>query len=88
MNIIGLGQAGCNIAEKFTKFPQYKVFQIDVGKEGTRCYNVKKQSGPEDYESNTPSLKKMFSKTKGETLFIIGGSGQISAMSLSSIERT
>ena len=33
MNIIGLGKAGCAIAEKFNKYPQYKTFQIDVGAE-------------------------------------------------------
>ncbi len=87
MNIIGLGKAGCAIAEKFSEYPEYKIFQIDVDKQGTRCYNVKRQSGPEEYEANTPSFKKMFSKTKGETLFVIGGSGDISAMSLRIIEQ-
>ena len=87
MNIIGLGKAGCAIAEKFGEYPEYKIFQIDVDKQGTRCYNVKRQNGPEEYEANTPSFKKMFSKTKGETLFVIGGSGDISAMSLRIMEQ-
>jgi len=87
MNIIGLGKAGCAIAEKFNQYPQYKVFQIDVGKEGARCYNVKEQAGPEEYEKNTPSFKRLFSKTSGETLFILGGSGNISAMCLRIMEQ-
>ena len=27
--IIGLGKAGCAIADKFDQYPQYKVFKID-----------------------------------------------------------
>ena len=87
MNIIGLGKAGCAIAEKFGEYPQYKIFQIDVDKQGTRCYNVKRRKGPEEYEANTPSLKKFFGNIQGATTFIIGGSGDISAMSLRIMEQ-
>ena len=31
--VIGLGAAGCNIADQFAKHPQYKVYKIDVGLE-------------------------------------------------------
>ena len=87
MNIIGLGKAGCAIAEKFGEHSQYKIFQIDVDKQGTRCYNVKRRKGPEEYEANTPSLKKFFGNIQGATTFIIGGSGDISAMSLRIMEQ-
>ena len=87
MNIIGLGKAGCNIADAFAKYPQYKIYKIDVGVEGKKCYDVKKQSGPEEYERNTPSLKTFFSGLKGESLFVVGGSGDISAMSLRIVEQ-
>ena len=29
MNIIGLGKAGCKIAELFKQYPQYTVFKFD-----------------------------------------------------------
>ena len=87
MNVIGLGKAGCAIAEKFGQHSQYKIFQIDVDKEGTRCYNVTRQRGPEEYEAKAPSLKKFFGKIQGDTTFIIGGSGDISAMSLRIMEQ-
>ena len=29
--IIGLGKAGCNIADKFSQYPQYTTYKIDVG---------------------------------------------------------
>ena len=101
MNVIGLGKAGCAIAEKFGEYPQYKIFQIDVGLEndfdfvksyedsnaGKKTYNVKKQPGPEEYEANVPSLKTFFGDITSETFFVIGGSGDISAMSLRIIEQ-
>ena len=30
MNIIGLGQAGCNIADAMAQYPQYNIYKIDV----------------------------------------------------------
>jgi len=87
MNIIGLGQAGCNIADMLSEYPQYKIYKIDVGIEGTRCYDVKRQKGPEEYEKNVPSMKTFFRGIKGETLFIVGGSGYISAMCLRIMEQ-
>ena len=83
MNVIGLGQAGCNIADMlFGVSHSIKLYKIDVGIEGTRCYDVKRQKGPEEYEKNVPSMKTFFRGIKGETLFIVGGSGHISAMCL------
>jgi hypothetical protein len=87
MNVIGLGQAGCNIADMLSAYPQYKTYKIDVGIEGTRCYDVKRQKGPEEYEKNVPSMKTFFRGIKGETLFIVGGSGHISAMCLRVMEQ-
>ena len=87
MNIIGLGKAGCAIADRFSEYSQYKIFKIDVDIEGPSCYNIKYQRGPEEYESNAPSLKKFFKGIEGETIFVIGGSGDISAMSLAALEQ-
>jgi len=87
MNVIGLGQAGCNVAEMLSNHPQYKVYKIDVGQEGKRCYNVEFLTGPEEYEKNTPSMKALFRGIKGETLFVIGGSGHISGMCLRIMEQ-
>ena len=30
MNVIGLGNAGCSIADSFAQYPQYKIFKINV----------------------------------------------------------
>ena len=29
--IVGLGNAGCNIVDKFAQFPQYLTYKLDVG---------------------------------------------------------
>ena len=87
MNVIGLGKAGCNIADTFAKYPQYNIYKIDVGLKGDNCFSVKKQKGPEEYEKNSPSFKAFFKSLKGESLFVVGGSGDISAMSLRIMEQ-
>ena len=87
MNIIGLGKAGCAIADRFSEYPQYNVFKIDVDIEGPLCYNMKYQKGPEEYESNVPSLKTFFEDAKGQTVLVLGGSGDISAISLRIMEQ-
>lgn len=89
MNIIGLGSAGCNIADEFEKYPQYKIFKIDVDIQGDNCYNVVSGlESAEDYENyDFPKIKTFFKKLKkDESMFILGGSGKISCASLRILE--
>ena len=89
MNIIGLGSAGCNIADEFEKYPQYKIFKIDVDIQGDNCYNVVNGlKSAEDYENyDFPKIKTFFKKLKkDESMFILGGSGKISCASLRILE--
>ena len=58
MNIIGLGNAGCQIAKSFEKYGQYKVFCIDVEDKGyTTFLHVEEQNSHEDYEKKYKKLK-------------------------------
>jgi hypothetical protein len=88
MNIIGLGKAGCNIAEQFERYTQYKVYKIDAGlKKSKNVYGLKKQKSPEAYEKAFPNLKNTFFKgLSGETLFITS-CGFISGASLRLLEQ-
>jgi len=88
MNIIGLGQAGCNIAEYFKQYPQYKVLKIDVGlKNSENEYALDQQNTPEIYENKFPNLKQTFLKgTSGQTLFITS-CGFISGAALRLLEQ-
>lgn len=85
--IIGLGSAGCKIADEFKKYPQYSVYKIDVGLKGENCFDFPKQSSPELYEKNCPNLRAFFNTVSDDVLFIFGGGGQISGASLKILEQ-
>tara|TARA_R100000995_G_C3453746_1_gene109479 strand:- start:80 stop:916 length:837 start_codon:yes stop_codon:yes gene_type:complete len=89
MNIIGLGNAGCAIADKFAQYPQYNIYKIDVGLKGNKkdgVFAVNKQQGPEEYEKNCPSFKNFLKNVTGEVYLFVAGSGNISSCSLRLLE--
>jgi len=86
--IIGLGKAGCAIAERFAQYPQYEVYKIDVGLKRTpRTYGLKNVSTPEEQEASLGSLKRFFKGIEGDVLFVVGGSGTVSGASLRILEQ-
>ena len=87
MNVIGLGKAGCAIADKFGEYAQYKTYKIDTELEGKRAHKIKQQDSPEAYESSFTSMKTFFRGIKGKSLLVIGGSGHVSAISLRLIQQ-
>ena len=88
--VIGLGRAGCNIAERFVKHPQYEVYCIDTEeRKGKNFFLMKSQKSIEQYEKKTPSFKKFFSKIikkRKDVLFIVAGGGDISGSALRILE--
>ena len=83
--IVGLGKAGCAIADKFSKYPQYKIFKIDsegLDKDEKRSHLLKRRSHPEQYEDDAPQLKTFFRYTTDDILFVVSGSGVISGATL------
>jgi len=86
MNIVGLGQAGCQIAKSFENYEQYKVFCIDVENKGYPTFlSVEAQKSHEDYEKKYKKLN--LNKCKGETTLILSGSGKISGCVLRLLEQ-
>jgi hypothetical protein len=89
--IIGLGQAGCKIAEKLSEHSEYKVLQIDAGgvekdKKLKNTLTVKKQTAPEFYEAaGSPRLKAFLKDVEGESLFITS-CGLVSGLTLRVLE--
>ena len=82
MNVIGLGNTGCNIAREFENYPQYNVYYIDTEpRQSKNSYLMSKYDHPEKYEANCPDLTHFLPK-QGEMLFILGGSGDITGASL------
>lgn len=87
--VIGLGEAGCNIADQFARYSQYKIYKIDCGLEGLRqegVYNMPWQDSPERYEEKCPDMTNFFKDVSKDVLFVVGGSGNISGAALSILQ--
>jgi len=86
--VIGLGQAGCKIAEQFAKYPQYDVYRIDSEKrQGNKFKHIKECDSHEEYENKCPSFKRFFKNVKPPYLFILSGAGSISGAALRIMEQ-
>jgi len=87
--IIGLGQAGCNIADHFSQYPQYNIIKIDTKlKKAKNTFNLKYHSNPEHYEKKLPVrlIKHLHQTVQSHTLFITS-CGMVSGASLSILEK-
>jgi len=81
MNIVGLGNAGCQIAKNFEQYGQYKTFCIDTENKDYKNYvSIKPQTRHEEYEKNYKRLA--LAKCKGDTIFIMSGVGDVSGAAL------
>ncbi len=76
MLIVGLGQAGCNIAKLFKSHEQYDVELLDEDK------GIKKQSCVEDYDSIQYKPRKKAIKSASEGILFVCGSGKIAGATL------
>lgn len=88
--IIGLGKAGCAIADKFSQYPQYKIFKIDIENIAENKKNeklLKKKTSPEQYETSVPSMRTFLKPSTDDVLFVLSGSGAISGTSLRILEQ-
>ena len=86
MNVIGLGSAGCAIADALGKYPQYEIYKIDNGLKGERCFDFPLCDHPEEYEASQPDMKGFFEGVKGEVIFVVSGAAKISGASLVILE--
>jgi hypothetical protein len=80
MLIVGLGTAGCNIAEYFKQHDQYHVELLNDGK------GIKKQKTVEDYDKVNYRPRKKAIKSSTEGILIVCGSGKIAGASLRVLE--
>ena len=86
MNIVGLGNAGCQITSKFENLPQYNTFCIDTQNKGYSTYiEVQSQNSHEDYEKNYQELN--LKNVTVPTTLILCGSGDISGVVLRLLEQ-
>jgi len=85
--IIGLGSAGCNIADCFAKYPQYEIIKIDNGIYGQGSHFLPKYDTPEEYEAHVGDLSNVFGPIPKKVLFVLGGSGNVSGAALKILEQ-
>jgi len=85
--IIGLGSAGCNIADAFAKYPQYKTLKFDVDLYGEGCYFLPKYETPEEYEAHISDFTNVFDRIEGDVLLVLGGSGNVTGGALRLLEQ-
>lgn len=87
-NILGIGKAGCNIADSFKQYSQYRIYKIDIEKKKEKkYYQLLRQNNIIEYEKNIPDLSIFLRKVKNELLVIVGGSGNISGIVLRVLEQ-
>ncbi len=90
MNIIGLGKAGCAIADCFENYPQYNTYKLDVGlKRTSSTFPIVERATHEEYDKVEPKIKKFVSEmtSSKKAVFVMGGSGTITGASLRILQR-
>ena len=85
--IIGLGNAGCNIADMFAQYPQYLCYKFNRGlKRSKTTFPLKDHENFEDYETKMPNMRTFLKEVKGEVLFVLGGASKVSSCALKILE--
>lgn len=84
--LIGLGQAGCNIASLLKKHSVYNDFYIDTGIKGPRCLSLPLYEKTEHYEENMPNVDKFLGNIEKNVHFFMAGAGKVSGASLAILE--
>ena len=84
MNVVGLGDAGCNLAARFGEHEEYKIHKIDSSEYGGQLnyYQLKVRNSFKEYEENSQDLTEYFKNVKEEVLFVVAGSGDTPGASL------
>lgn len=87
--VIGLGNAGCKIADLLSQYPQYSCYKFDVGlKQSKHSFPIKEYEKLEDYEQKMPSPRAFLRGIKDDVLFIVAGGGKVSSCALRILEAT
>ena len=89
MNIIGLGKAGCNIADAFAKYPQYSIFKIDDDFKSSEehVYTIAKRGSHEEYEEKCPNFEEFFKAIDEDVLLVFSGASTVSGCALGLLEQ-
>ena len=89
ISIVGLGNAGSRIAEKFSDLSQYSVYCLNNSVKRTSKYKFKLKSHgtPEEYENNIPDVKKFFKEVDEQVQFFVVGASLSSNYALGILQQ-
>ena len=89
ISVVGLGNAGSAVAEKFSDLPQYNVYTLNDKVKRTSKYKfkLKKHVTPEECERNIPDVSKFFKDIDDDVHFIVCGASFSSCYSLGILEQ-
>tara|TARA_Y100000296_G_scaffold80029_1_gene104830 strand:- start:1003 stop:1827 length:825 start_codon:yes stop_codon:yes gene_type:complete len=87
--VVGLGQAGCNIADYFgSNYTQYQIYRLDKGlNNGLNTFTLPNYAKHEEYDQNPINLKFFFTNLRDSLLFVVGGAGLVSGAILRVLEQ-
>jgi len=89
INIIGLGEMGCDLADEFAKQGNYEIYKIGIGlPKNKRSRGLKKEKNPEKYETNCPPMKHFFKELTGRSILVVNGGEPTSLTTLKVLEHT
>tara|TARA_Y100000310_G_scaffold345646_1_gene467673 strand:+ start:1043 stop:1888 length:846 start_codon:yes stop_codon:yes gene_type:complete len=88
INVIGLGNAGCAIADLLGDHDPYTVYKIDTNlPKQKNCFSIAKRNDPEHYESKLPAkVINSLKKIDGTVVLVVAGGGKISSAALRILE--
>lgn len=89
MNLIGIGNTGCNIVDKFKAYPQYGIYKIDHDLEGLKKdgeYNFPRFDAIEDYEERCPTMKNFLKNVNDQVMLVVAGKDPLCAATLKILE--
>jgi hypothetical protein len=88
--VIGLGKAGCAVAEQLTAYPEYRIYKIDVGAEERGSLSLEPQPDMASYERSIDQqevevyLRSV--KTEDQVLLVVEGGDPVSGATLKILE--
>ena len=85
ISIIGIGNGASAIASRFGSIPQYdvRVLNSSVEKTTSSEFKLERYENPEDYEANSPDVRKFLGNLKERVQVFVLGSSFSSVYSLS-----
>ena len=87
--LVGIGNVGCNVVEKMSSYPQYRILKIDSEpRDGDGFLQLKPMSSHEEYEKNFPEndIREILKEITGECTVVVSGASKVSGIILRLLE--